>query len=87
MSIITKQGMMKLLAREPFVPFRVHLENGKRYDVPFREVGHVLSFGFLVFIGMKQGTRSAKGYDRFPFEKIIRIEENPAAVRRRRKAS
>jgi hypothetical protein len=62
------------LLREPFVPFRVHLDNGKRYDIAFREAARLLTFGFLVFIGKKEGTHRAEGYDRFPYEQIVKIE-------------
>lgn len=77
------------LLREPFVPFRVHLNNGKKYDVPFRDAARLLTYGFLVFIGMKEGTHSSKGYDRFPYEWIVRIEHRPAKKARssRKKAS
>lgn len=77
------------LQREPFVPLRIHLTDGRHYDVPFREVAHLLGYGVLVFIGLKEGTHQAKSYDRFPFDHITRIEHRPArsSGRRRRKAS
>jgi hypothetical protein len=74
------------LKREPFVPFRLHLTNGRKFDVPFRQVAHIVSSGLLVFIGLKEGTHSAKGYDRFAFEHIERLEHRPAG-RKRKKAS
>jgi hypothetical protein len=69
-----KEAVRAELSREPFVPLRLHLTNGKTFDIPFRDAAHILSYGVLVFIGMKEGTRSAKGYDRFHFENIERIE-------------
>ena len=76
------------LQRDPFVPLRLHLLDGRTFDVPFREVAHVLSFGVLVFIGLKEGTRQAKGYDRFPFDHVERIERRPTrGGQRRKKAS
>ena len=77
------------LQREPFVPLRIHLKDGRHYDVPFRQVAHMLGYGVLVLIGLKQGSVQAKGYDRFPFDHIIRIEQRPprGSNRRRRKAS
>jgi hypothetical protein len=76
------------LAREPFVPLRLHLRDGKTFDIPFRDVARVLPFGLLVFVGLKRGTRQAAGYDRFAFDNIIRIEQRRTRNgQRRRKAS
>lgn len=84
-----KKEVQTELRREPFVPLRIHLKNGKHYDVPFREVAHMLGYGVLILIGLKQGSVQAQGYDRFPFDHIVRIEQRPARSdgRRRRKAS
>ncbi|HZL37512.1 MAG TPA: hypothetical protein VFC78_19495 [Tepidisphaeraceae bacterium] len=84
-----KEEIKAAVWREPFVPLRLHLSNGKTFDVPFRDVARVLSYGLLVFIGMKEGTHQSKGYDRFSFDQIVRIEQRPAngRGRRRRKAS
>jgi hypothetical protein len=77
------------LLREPFIPFRVHLANGKKYDILFRDAARLMTYGFLVFIGMKEGTHRSEGYDRFPYKQIVRIEHRPAKGRRnnRKKAS
>jgi len=77
------------LTREPFIPLRLYLRNGKKFDVPFRDVAHLLGYGVLVFIGLKEGTHQAKGYDRFGFEDIIRIEQirGGKSGQRRKKAS
>jgi len=77
------------LKREPFVPLRIRLTDGRKFDVPFRDVAHMLGYGVLVFIGMKEGTRQAKSYDRFGFDQIDRIEPLPGkkSPRGRRKAS
>ena len=82
-----KEDIRVELNRQPFIPLRLHLKNGKMFDVPFREVAHIVFSGLLVLIGLKEGTRSAKGYDRFAFEEIVRIESRPAAGRKRKKAS
>jgi hypothetical protein len=81
-----KEDVRMILARAPFTPYRIHLLNGKHYDVDHRDVAHFLGYGVLVFIGLKEGTHQAKGYDRFPFDHIVRIEDRPV-VRRRKKAS
>ena len=83
-----KEEVKTEIWREPFVPLRLHLSNGKKFDIPFREVARVLSYGILVFIGMKEGTHLAEGYDRFSFDQIIRIEharpKDAVAPRRKR---
>ena len=87
--LMLKEEVKAELKREPFVPLRFHLKDGKRFDVPFREVARVLEYGVLVFIGLKEGTYQAKGYDRFSFESIVRIEQRPGGNKkgRRKKAS
>jgi len=84
-----KQDVRAELTREPFIPLRLHLRSGKKFDVPFRDVAHLLGYGVLVFIGLKEGTHQAKGYDRFGFEDIVRIEKLPGGKngQRRKKAS
>jgi hypothetical protein len=83
-----KEEVKAILEREPFVPYRIHLASGKRFDVTHRDVARFLGYGVLVFIGLKEGTRQAKGYDRFTFEQIDRIEElGSKGGRRRKKAS
>jgi len=77
------------LRRDPFVPLRLHLENGKTFDIPHPDAARVLQYGVLVFIGMKAGTRQAQGYDRFSFDQILQIERRPSrgTGSKRKKAS
>jgi hypothetical protein len=82
-----KEDVVSILQREPFVPYRIYLENGKHYDVPHRDVARFLGYGVLVFIGLKEGTHSAKGYDRFGFDHILRVEDRPARGKKTRKVS
>ena len=84
-----KEQVRAELMREPFVPLRVHLRNGKRYNISFRAMTHMLEYGLLIFIGMKEGTRQAKAFDRFGFDAIDRIEQRPGAKggRKRKRAS
>jgi hypothetical protein len=67
----------------------LHLKGGKTFDIPFPEMYRMLGYGVLVFIGLKPGTHRAKGFDRFNFENIDRIEQLPkrGGSRRRKKAS
>jgi hypothetical protein len=82
-----KEEVQSVIAHEPFEPYRIHLQNGKHYDVLHRDVARYLGYGVLVFIGLKEGTHSAKGYDRFGFDEIVRIEQRPSRGGRRKKAS
>jgi hypothetical protein len=83
-----KEEVQNELTREPFVPLRIHLKDGRSFDVPFRDVAHILGYGVLVLIGLKEGTHQAEGYDRFAFDAIDRIEQRPRrGGRRQRKAS
>jgi hypothetical protein len=77
------------LARTPFIPFRFHLKDGRTIDVPHPDVAHMLSYGVVVLLGLKEGTHEAEGYDRFPYDAITRIEPRPrkGGSSRRRKAS
>jgi hypothetical protein len=84
-----KEAIRNQIMREPFIPFRLYLANGRTFDVPFRQVARIVSSGLLVFIGLKVGTHSAEGYDRFAFEQIEKIGPLPSKPSRgrRRKAS
>jgi hypothetical protein len=85
---MTKQQVRAEFSREPFVPLRIHLNDGRRFEIPFREMTWLLGYDVLVFKGMKQGSRRAKSYTTFPYERIVRIEQRPGrAVTKRRKAS
>jgi hypothetical protein len=79
-----KEEIEAELGREPFVPLRLHLRNGKTFDIPFREVGHLLRSSLVVFIGLKEGTHQAKGHTEYVFEDILRIERRPGRPRRRK---
>jgi hypothetical protein len=82
-----KDEITRELNRNPFIPLRLHLQDGRKMKIPFRESAHILGdWGILVFIGMKEGTRTAKSYDRTTFDYIVRIEKLPKG-RTRRKAS
>lgn len=70
-----KEDVKAVLEREPFVPYRIYLMDGKKYKVTSREAARYLGYGVLVFIGHKAGTCQSKGYDRFPFDDIQRIED------------
>ena len=73
-----KEIVRSELNREPFVPLRLHLTDGRTFDLPVRQVAHILPYGILVMIGADVKARTANGYDRFSFEQIDRIEPIPA---------
>ena len=75
-----KEDVRRELTRDPFVPVRLHLTTGRSFDVPFREVAHMLGYGVLVLVGLREGTHQAEGCDRFMFDQIDRIEPLQAAV-------
>jgi hypothetical protein len=84
-----KEEVVAEINRDPFIPLRLHLRNRKTIKIPFRDAAWLIGGGVLVFIGKKQGKPIAKGYDRFPFDAIVRIEKIPSKSngQRRRKAS
>jgi hypothetical protein len=84
---MSKDEIKAELARDPFIPLRLHLKNGKRVSVPFPEVAHLMNRDMLVVQGAKPGTRRAKGYVTFVFDDVIRIEQLGKSGPRRRKAS
>jgi len=86
---MSKDEIKAELGRDPFIPLRLHLKNGKRISVPFREVAHVLKHDILVLKGLKQGTHQAKGYLTFDFDDVVRIEQlgRGGSGERRRKES
>jgi hypothetical protein len=73
-----KEDVRRELSQNPFVPLRLHISDGRTVDVPFPNVVHMLGYGVLVLIGLREGTHQADGYDRFMFEQIDRIETMPA---------
>jgi hypothetical protein len=80
-----KEDVERELMREPFVPLRLHLKDGRRYDVPIREAARFNPVGIVVLIGVKPGTYQIKGYDRFSLDAIDRIEQRPKREKRKRR--
>jgi hypothetical protein len=72
---MSKDQIKAELARDPFVPLRLHLRNGKKLQVPVREAAHVMKHDMLVVIGAKPQTHQAKGYLTFDFDDVVRIEQ------------
>ena len=74
-----RADVLAALRREPYVPARVHMADGRHYDLPFREASHAISDSLIVFIGMRPGTRQAERYELLNFE---RIDHLPVEVKR-----
>lgn len=72
-----KEQVRSELTRQPFVPFRLHLTDGRTFDIPDPKVANIMAYGLLVMIGADVKARTAKGYDQFPFDRIDRIEPLP----------
>ncbi len=72
-----KEAVRGELTRDPFIPFRIHLNDGRTFDIPDPKVAHIMAYGLLVMIGADVKARTAKGYDQFPFDRISRIEPLP----------
>jgi hypothetical protein len=81
---MTKEEIRKVLRAEPFVPLRIHRSDGKRYDVPVQDAARVLAAGVIVMRGVKPGSRSATGYDVFPFDQVVKIEQRTKPTRRKK---
>jgi len=83
-----KEAVRSELTREPFIPFRLHLTDGRTFDVRDPKIAHIMAYGLLIMIGADVKARTAKGYDQFPFDRISRVEPLPQKPERRsRKAS
>jgi hypothetical protein len=78
-----------VLRREPFVPLRIHLTDGRKLDVPFQHVVVFQGDGVLVFKGVKKpGSHVATGFEFVAYGRIDRIEQKRGrGGSRRRKAS
>jgi hypothetical protein len=78
------------IRRDPFVPLRIHLNNGRKLNVRFSTAAVLLKHGLMVFKGIrKEGSHVATGYEQIPYENIARIEHRFGRGRsqRRKKAS
>jgi hypothetical protein len=82
-----KEEVRNQLTRDPFVPLRLYIKDGRKLDVPVRQAAYMQSHGVLVLLGVKPGTYVIKGYDVIGFDAIERIEQRPKAEKgKRRKA-
>jgi hypothetical protein len=84
-----KEELTAGLNRLPFAPLRIHVRNGKKFDIHYPDETRFLGESLLVFVGKTPGKPIAKSYDTFPLGYITRIERlsSKSKSRRRRKAS
>ena len=84
-----KTAVEEILARRPFVPLAIYLDDGSIVDVPFSHISIPFNRTLIVMQGVKaEGSRSATGTKEFAYDRIVRIEPRRARNgRRRRKAS
>jgi hypothetical protein len=81
-----KRDIEEMLARRPFVPLTIHLDNGETVDVPFSHVAVPLGRTLLVMQGVKsEGSREATGKTEVAFDRVTRIEARKSRDSRRRK--
>jgi hypothetical protein len=73
-----RETIRAAVTREPFIPFRVHASDGRKFDVAFRDMVRALSAGLVVFIGMKEGSRQAQSFTELAYTNIDRIEDRPS---------
>jgi hypothetical protein len=79
-----KEEVIPEFKREPFVPLRLHIEDHKSVNIPFRDAAWLIGGGVLVFKGKKEGSVMATGYEVFDFNRIVRIEKLPSKSSRHR---
>ena len=85
---MTKTQVQKALAKQPFSPLTIHLDDGTEVDVPFAHVAIPFGKTLLVMLGVKSETsRSAAGKIEFAYARIERIEPRKSRGAPRKKAS
>ncbi len=81
-----KSEVENILARRPFVPLTIHLDDRSVVHVPFSHIAIPMAGTLIVMQGVKaEGSHTATGTKEFAYERIVRIE--PRNGQRRRKAS
>ena len=86
--MMRREDIESELHREPFIPLRLHLINGKKLDVPFQHVAVFQKTRMIVFKGVKKsGSHIATGYEVIGFDQIDSIEKRQSRGGKRRKAS
>ena len=74
------------LHRDPFIPLRLHLVDGRKFDVPFNHVMVFRPEDVMLFKGVKkEGSHVATGCEVIPYERIDRVVHRRGGSGRRHK--
>jgi hypothetical protein len=83
---MVKRDVERMLARRPFVPLTIYLDDGEIVEVPFSHVAVPMGDTLLVMQGVKsEGSRVATGKVEFGFNRVARIEPRKGRTSQRRK--
>jgi hypothetical protein len=77
---MTAEELYQTLHRKPFQPFRVHLKDGRSYDIRFPEINMVTQVAFIIGIPEPGADPFADHSDRIPIPMVDRVECLPAEV-------
>jgi hypothetical protein len=72
---MSHKDIIKLLDAAPFVPFRIHLTDGKIYDIQHREFVWVFSTRLEIAKPSKESDRFMEDADFVSLLHIVRIEQ------------
>ncbi len=78
MNILAPESLRAELRRQPFVPLRMHLTDGKTYDIRHPEMAMITSRE--VYVGRKEtspGSGIAKECDLVSLLHVVRVEQMP----------
>jgi hypothetical protein len=79
--MIHPESLLDELRRQPFMPLRIHLTDGKTYDVRHPEMAMVTARE--VYVGREEtspGSGIAKGCDLVALVHVVRVEQVPISA-------
>ena len=74
---MTSEDIKLELARDPFVPLRLHLAGGKTIDIQYAGTAWIHQNTLLIVHPLSQGTQEIGSYDVVALRLIERIEQIP----------
>jgi len=74
---MTSEDVEQEIAREPFVPLRLHLASGKVMDIPYPGSAFIRETTLVVMHKLAARTQKIGGYDVIALRLIERIEQVP----------
>jgi hypothetical protein len=81
MHMMKPESLRDELHRQPFVPLRIHLTDGKTYDIRHPEMAIVTSRE--VYVGREEtspGSGIARGLDLVSLLRVVRVEQVPVST-------